>query len=255
MSLPKIDHPVYEITLSCSPKPIKYRPFLVKEQKLLMMASSSKDTKSLIETIKQLIRNCCIDEIDVDNLPIHDMEKLFLELRARSIGENVDVYFKCNATTPNDQTDADATASEEVPCGMIINVKIDLLKDVKVKENSNFSNTIMVNQNIGVKLKHPTIDHMEIFEKIEEADDPNLIDDLIASCIDVIFDNEQVYRAKDATKEELQEFINCLSADAYSKLENYIANSPTIQYVNSHSCPKCGSQHTINLEGIADFFT
>lgn len=237
MSLPKIQYPIYEAKIPSREKPIKFRPFLVKEQKLLMMAVESKSMDTIVDSIKQIINNCALEDLDVDSLSMVDVELFFLNLRGRSVGETIDVFFKCKNLV------------EDQECGMVIDVSVDILKDVTVK-NDGISNKIMFDDKIGVMMKYPTLEFLKIAESEE-----NLSNKMIAMCIDKIFDDEEVYDPKDATPEEVDEFLTNIKEDVYEKLQNFIRNAPTIHYINQHTCSKCGFEHTVKLEGLNDFFT
>jgi hypothetical protein len=237
MSLPKIQYPIYEAKILSREKPIKFRPFLVKEQKLLMMAVESKSMDTVVDSIKQIINNCALEELDVDSLSMVDVELFFLNLRGRSVGETIDVFFKCKNLV------------EDQECGMVIDVNVDILKDVTVK-NVGISNKIMFTDKIGVMMKYPTLEFLKIVESEE-----NVSNKMIAMCIDKIFDDDEVYDPKDATPEEVDEFLTNIKEDVYEKLQNFIKNAPTIHYSNQHICTKCGFEHTVKLEGLNDFFT
>ena len=238
MPLPKLDYPAYEIKLFSKEKPIKFRPFLVKEQKILMMAVESGNIDTVIDAMKQIINNCSLEKIEnIDSLPLIDIEQFFLNLRARSMGEIIDVFFKCKNIV------------EGAECNMVINIGIDLLKDVEVLNNTK-SNKIMFTDKVGVLMKYPTIEQIRIL--IDDEETPK--NKLIIDCLDKIFDDEEVYNAKDASEEELIQFLEELSSTDYEKLSEFIENSPKVYYNRKHTCSKCGSEHSIVLEGLGDFF-
>ncbi|CAB4124128.1 Baseplate hub assembly protein, bacteriophage T4-like [uncultured Caudovirales phage] len=236
MRLPKLEYPVHEVKLLSRDKPIRFRPFLVKEQKILMMAVESKNLDTVVDSMKQIINNCVVDEIDVDTLSLIDIEMFFLNLRARSIGEVIDVFFKCKNIV------------DDVECNMVINVGVDLLKDVEVTNNTQ-SNKVMFNDKVGVIMKYPSLNHIKILDE-----EKNISDKMIIDCMDQIFDEDEVYLTKDATEEELIEFLDKLSSQDLDKLETFIKNSPKISYNKNHNCPKCNFEHNISLEGLGDFF-
>lgn len=237
MSLPKIDYPIYELKLLSVDNPVKFRPFLVKEQKLLMMAFESNETKTVIQTIKQVMRNCCLDNIDIDNLPLVDIELFYLNLRARSVSEIIDILFKCKNLV------------EEKECGMVIEISVDLLKDVGI-ENKNDSNKIMLSDNIGILMKYPTIDLITALES-----DDNISEKVLMQCIGKIFDEDEIYDPKTANENEIIEFLENLSAAHYNRLVDFVKNIPTLSYKKSIPCPKCKHVHEVKLEGLDDFFS
>lgn len=234
--LPKIEYPIYEIKLISFDKPVKFRPFLVKEQKLLMMAIESGEPSVMTAAVKQIISNCCLEEIDVDELPMVDVENFYINLRARSVGEVVDLFYRCKNIV------------EGTECSMTLEINVDLLKDVQYSEQ--VDSIVKLSNDVGVKLRMPTVTIMESIENLEE----NLTENLIIDCIEQIFTEEEVYNVKEATREELEEFIQSLSTTDYGKLEKFVEKSPKLKYEKEHSCPKCGFVHKIKLEGINDFF-
>jgi len=237
MALPKIEYPVHTVQLLSIKDQVRFRPFVVKEQKLLMMALESGDLNTIIDTIKQVINNCLIDNIDVNKLPLVDIEYFFLNLRARSVSENVEVFFKCK------------NVIEEKECGMIVDANVDIISQVNIV-NSAGSNKIMFTNKVGVLMRYPTI------EQVKLISDENLTaqEKLILDCIDKIFDEENVINISETSREELIQFVDTLSSTDYEKLEKFVEASPTIQYVGYHECPKCKFSHKIMLEGLNDFF-
>lgn len=240
MALPKIDQPIFNINLLSRKEPVKFRPFTVKEHKILLMAAESSEVNDIISAIKQIINNCSIDEIDVDNLPLIDLENFFINLRARSIGEIVDMKYKCK------------NKIEEEECGKHFVLKLNLLEDVKISQIE-VDKRIALTDKIGMVLMYPTT---SVLQKIMgKLDDENTLDiSLIANCIDYIYDEEEIYYAKEASEEELIKFVGDLSTEQYSAVEEFLKNSPKIYSEKQHTCKKCGFEHNMRLEGIADFF-
>ncbi len=245
MNLPKIDQPLYEVNLLSINKPVKFRPFLVKEQKIMMMAVEGKDIDSTMRAIKQIIANCVVDPINIDELPLVDLETLFLNLRARSMGEMLNLYFKCINDIPGEKD-----SSILVKCNMPIEVQVDILKDIKVVGNK-FPDKIMLSDDVGVKLKYPSL---SMVNDLIESNDNQVIFTVIANCLELIFDKENVYKAKDASTEELVSFVEQLPTDKFDILANYINDIPKARYETKKKCPKCGYEHDFVLEGISDFF-
>ena len=240
MALPKIEHPLYEVKLTSQRKPVKFRPFLVKEQKLLLMAAESGDYEEVISAMKQIINNCVVtDKFDVDKLPMVDIEMMFVHLRSRSVGENIELFFKCTNEV------------EERPCGMVINIEIDLLEEVSPSV-SNLKNIIMINDDVGVKMRYPTLDDLILMKDAETQDQFEV--DLIVSCIDQIFDGEQSYNAEEASLEEINAFVEDIPSHVYEQMEKFVKEVPTIAYEKEHKCPKCEFAHKIKVEGMKDFF-
>ena len=246
MKLPTIETPVYEVKLFSREEPVKFRPFLVKEQKLLLLGLEERDPKEATRITKQIIKNCLLDDtIDVESLPAVAIELLFLNFRARSMGETIDVYFKCK----NNIKEEDESEKE---CGMVIDFNVNLL-EVPVA-NKDYNPKIMFSDTVGIKMKLPTFD---IMNKIASSDKTveNSEFNSVALCIDYIFDKENVYYAKDATTEELVNFILQLSAEKYNLITKYFKNIPTVRQELHKDCPKCGFKHSFVLEGLRDFFS
>jgi len=241
--LPKIDVPIYTMDLISTGKKVKFRPFTVKEEKLFLMASESEDVNSAIDTIKQVVRNCIVNDVDVDKLPIFDIENIFLNLRARSIGEVVDLKYKCN----NDVTDE---TGEQKKCNNVVELSINVL-DIKPEKNENHSNKVEITDKLGVVLKYPSFDSLKY--SVEE----NQIDstlNLIVDSIDYIYDEDSIYYAKDTSREELVEFIENLQNTDLVKFKEFFETMPKLKSNLHFKCNKCGYEEDILLEGIESFF-
>ena len=243
--LPKIDVPLYEITLPLLKKKVKFRPFLVKEEKILLMAMESQDENSIILAIKQIITNCCVTKIDVEDLPILDFEYFFMNLRARSVGEFIDLQYKCNN---------DVQVGEETKkCGTMIKLSFNAL-EVQSEGMKKDSNKIQLTDKLGVCMKYPTFKNMEKMGTSEEENIGNMIAKLVCSSIDYIYDNETVYYAKDAKEEELIEFVDSLTREQFGKIQDFFENIPKLKKELPFKCSKCGYEEKILLEGIQSFF-
>lgn len=238
--LPKIDIPIYETHLISNGELVRFRPFLVKEQKLFLMANESDDPKETINTIKQVLRNCILDDLDVDNLATFDIEYLFLQLRARSVGEVVTLRFTCN----NDIT-------EENKCGNVVKIDVNVL-DIKPTVNTEHSNKIQINDKIGIVLKYPTFGSVDVASLDTENLDQVL--DIIVACIDYVYDEEQIYPAKDSSKKELTDFIENLKQTDLEKISAFFNSLPKMKKDVDFKCDKCGYHETLQLEGIQSFF-
>jgi len=245
MSLPKISAPIFELILPSTEKAIKYRPFLVKEQKLLLIAMESGDQKSMMNAIKQIINNCAVDQVDVDKLPIFDLEYFFVRLRAKSIGEDIDL----NLRHPNS-----VNAKDEI-CEHITKQKLNLL-EVEVQKSISHEDKIILDEEtkIGIKFKYPTSEFALSIENPEELNQLDLATDAIINSIDYVFDADNVYKREDYTKEELIEFIDNLSQKQYEKLSSFFETMPKLKHEIKWKCSGCGQEDTVLLEGLANFF-
>lgn len=245
MALPKISSPIFELTLPSSGKEVKYRPFLVKEQKLLLMALESQEQKEMIRAIKQIVNNCAIDKIVVDDLPMFDLEYFFVKLRAKSVGENIELRL-------NHPMQRNSDGQE---CTHITELSLNLM-DVEVQKEEGHSNKIVLDDKsgVGVCLKYPT---MTLADKIQAADKQSQIEvilNLVADSIDYIYDNDNVYPAKESTKKELLEFVNDLSQDQFKKLTDFFNGMPKLKHTIKWKCAECGCEDSVELEGMASFF-
>lgn len=243
MALPKFnDNPVYELTLPSSKKVVKFRPFLVKEEKILLTGMASEDIKDQVNALLQVIQNCCLDDLDVDRLTILDIEYFFIKLRARSVGEIVTLRFQCKRSLED--------GSE---CGETNLVKIDL--DEIEPEEVELDPVIILSEKegIGVKMRHPKFD---LFYKIRlNKNDPiGVTFDLIAQCIESVFDAEKTY--SDFGPDEIQEFLENLNRDQMAKITDFLNALPSLKKDVEIVCNgKCENTEPIiyTVEGFENF--
>ncbi len=241
--LPKLDVPIYEVKLISNGKIIRFRPFLVKEQKLFLMASESEDGKETINVIRQVLKNCVLDEIDIDTLPTFDLEYLFMNMRARSVEEVVDLQYKCNNMIKDD-------SGEEVRCSGTVGFKFNLL-EIQPTRHEGHINQIKLTENLGVCLKYPTF---EMVKKYEDMDENQVLTHVLVDCIDYIFDKDQIYHAKDSTKQELEDFIDSMQQKDLEKFKDFFDKMPEIKKDVKFKCPKCDYEEDITIKGMQNFF-
>jgi len=241
--LPKLDVPTYEVNLISTGKPIRFRPFLVKEQKLFLMASESDDPKETVQVIRQVLKNCIIDEIDVDSLPTFDLEWLFINLRARSVEEIVNLRYKCNNNVKDEE-------GKDVKCSGYVEFDVNLL-DIEPSKNPEHTNKVQITENLGVVLKYPTFEMVQKYEGLQEND---LMTNVLVDCIDYIFDKEQMYYAKDTTRTELTEFVDNLQQKDLEKIKLFFDTIPEVKKDVTFECPKCKYNEQIAIKGIQNFF-
>ena len=240
MALPKIDTPIYDLELPLSKKKIRFRPFLVKEQKNLLMAMESEDRESIEQNVKQVLNNCTITEgIDIEKLPVIDIEYYFLQLRARSVGEVVENKYRC-----------DNTVDEKV-CGNIMETSLNLL-DIKVEGVVEGNDVIQLNETISIKLRYPEFSVLNKLSKLTSVSD--IAFEMIAESVEYIFDGEQFYYAKEVEKKEIVEFIESLNQQQFVKIEDFFANLPKIEKKIEMKCSRCGFEHKLDVEGLESFF-
>ena len=245
MALPKIDVPTYETKLISNGKTVKYRPFLVKEQKLFLMAAQSTDEKETVDVVKQVLNNCILSDIDVDDLPTFDLEHLFMQLRARSVGEVVNLKYNCNNTVKDDK-------GEEKTCGSLVKFDLNIL-DIKPIIDEKHSSKIEISDKLGIVMKYPTLSLIKDVGNLANEDVDTVLN-VIVSCIDYIYDEEQMYYAKDSTKEELLEFIENLQQEDMEKIQFFFTTMPKIAKELDFKCEKCGYEEIITVQGIQNFF-
>lgn len=238
--LPKIDTPIYDVKIPSTGQEIKIRPFLVKEEKLLLMAVKSNDPQEIINTTKQVINNCLIDsDINIDTLPFFDIDYLFIALRAKSIGEKIEVNFICQNMV------------DDSKCGGRFKVEIDI-SNVEVVNNDKSRLDIKFNDNLIFKMKYPTYSIMKLIDGKEDVIENKI--KIISASIDRIFSKGQYYSSKDFTPEELREFLENLTQQQFEKLDEFITDFPTFYATGNGKCPKCGKEHSVRYKDFVNFF-
>jgi hypothetical protein len=241
MTLPKIDVPIYELQLPSSKKSVRVRPFLVKEEKLLLIAVESKDQNTIIQTTKQIINNCLIDgDVNIDKLPFFDVDYLFIALRAKSIGETVTVNFICNMFTDGNK------------CGAKFPVDIDIGK-CEVKQKEDVSSTIKITDKVTIKMKYPGYEVMKRFMENEDAMSKKI--KIMAASIDQIIDGSKILSSKDYSREELEKYIETFTEEQYKKLDQFVDNFPSFVILAEGKCPKCKFHHKLEYTDFTSFFT
>jgi T4 bacteriophage base plate protein len=242
--LPKIDVPIYELILPLTKKSIRFRPFLVKEEKILLMAMESEESDAVLLAIKQILTNCCLDDLDVDDLPITDIEYLFLNLRARSVNEIVELPYRCN-----NKIDVNG---EQKECGNIVTLQMNLL-EIRPEVHEKKIDKIELSQNMGILIKYPSFKMVEEAQKQEVSEVDKLMNILVA-CIDGVYTEETIFYSKDVPKKELLDFIENLTREQFGKVQEFFETMPKIKKDVDFSCTKCGYQETITIEGLQSFF-
>ena len=245
--LPKNTTPIYTIDLPLSKKSIRYRPFLVKEEKLLLIAMEANDETSILNTIKQIINNCSLDELDVDELPIVDIEYFFLHLRARSVGEIIELNYKCNNDVETTNTEGEKIFKK---CNNIVPVNINIL-NINPTVDPAHTSKIDLGNNLGMVLKYPTISMLNMNTNNTEIDQTIKI---IIECIEYIYDKDNIYYRKDTPNNELVEFIDTLNNTQFNKIKQFFDTIPKIIANVDFKCKKCGYNDKIVVEGLQSFF-
>ena len=238
MPLPTIATPTYELELPSTKKKINYRPFLVKEEKLLVLALESEDSKQITNAIKAVIKACILTKgIKVENLPTFDIEYLFLNIRGKSVGEDIEVNIIC----PDDE-------KTEVP----VTIALD---DIEVQRDDNHTNKIKVDENIMMEMKYPSLE--QFIKNNFDFNDKNAMDqsfDLIATCIDKIYTEDEVWASADCTKKEMRDFLEQMNSNQFKEIESFFDTMPKLSHTISVTNPKTKIKSDVVLEGLASFF-
>jgi len=240
MALPMMNTPTYSMVVPSSGLTVKFRPFLVKEEKSLLIAQQSEDVKVMVETLKNIIRSCVLDKIDADKLATFDLEYMFTQIRAKSVGEIVELIFPCD----EDHGDQNEKARTKV--------SIDLTSLV-VEKKPEHTNKIELFNDVGVVMRYPTIDIMKKLEGLD-SDDFDKVFSVIAESIDYIYESDEIYYGKEQKLEELVQFLNNLTSEQFIKVQNFFATMPRIKKEIEYTCPVCGKYHKKTLEGLQSFF-
>jgi hypothetical protein len=238
MVLPRISTPTYELELPSTGQPIKYRPFLVKEEKLLVLALESEDTKQITTAIKTVIKNCIETKgVKVEILPTFDIEYLFLNIRAKSVGEEIEVNIIC----PDD---------EETTVPVKINVD-----DIQVEKNPEHNKQIKVDDSIMMEMKYPSLDQF-IKTNFDFTRETNMDQsfDLIASCIDKIYTEDEVWAAADVSKKEILEFLEQMNSFQFKQIEKFFETMPKLSHTIKVKNPNTEVESEVVLEGLSSFF-
>ncbi len=233
MALPKLTNVTYELELPSTGESIKYRPFLVKEQKTLMIAQESDDTKAIENAFASIISDCTFGELDAYNLPMFDVEYVFLQMRGRSVGEKIKLTVLC----PDDEKTK-------------VNVEIDL-KDVNIQVKEEHTNIVQVTDDVHIVMRYPTLKDMAGYNNTGQIDS---IFDMIRRCVHEIHDGETVHNRVDISNKELDEFIESMTTESFEKLSAFFETMPKLLHEIEVKNPKTKKKTTIPIEGLQSFF-
>mgnify|MGYP001430937408 FL=1 len=236
MALPKVETPTYELTLPSRDEVLQFRPFLVKEEKVLLMANE--EGKQISTAIKEVIKACTFNKWDVDTAPLFDVEYVFLKIRAKSVGEIQKLKLLC----PDDkETYAEA--------------EIDL-SEVDVQVDDNHSNKILVDEerNLGVVFKYPNVEMMDYDFGEEGKVNMKMIMEMIIDCVDHVFEGDKLYPGKDVTRKEMIDFFDSMNPNAFVKIQDFFLDMPRLRHTVEVENPKTGVKSNVVLQGVRDFF-
>lgn len=237
MALPIVPMTVYNLTIPSTKKNVKFHSWTVKDEKALLIAQQSEDTTVMSDTLKSVIEACIIDKIDINTLATFDVEYLFTQIRAKSVGEEVELIFKCRYCT-------DPKAK--------IKIKFDLTK-IDVVTPEDHTKKIPLYDSVGIVMKYPTIEVIKQLELLQSSDIETIFN-IVVKCIDYIYDDTQLYYASESTPEELNTFLGSLKTEQFVKLENFFKTLPKMKKEVEYTCPVCGKDNHVSLEGMTSFF-
>lgn len=238
MPLPTIVTPTYELELPSTGKKVKYRPFLVKEEKLLVLALETENTKDISTAIKTVLKNCIQSRgVKVENLPTFDIEYLFLNIRGKSVGEDIEV----NLISPDDEV-------TEVP----VTINID---DIKIQKSEDHNKKVKLDDTLMMEMKYPSLDQF-IQSNFDFGDEVSMDQsfDLISSCIDKIYNEEEVWSTSDCTKKEVKDFLEQMNSMQFKEIEKFFETMPKLSHSVTFTNPKTKVESTVVLEGLSSFF-
>ena len=237
MALPKLNVPKYKLKLPSDGRTVNFRPFLVKEEKLLLLATETGDTSDIVRAIKGIISACTdITEADVNRLPTYDIEFLFLQIRTKSVGETVEVLITC-------QDDGETEVE--------VQINID---DIQIYVSEDHDRDIKLDDELSIRMKYPSLE--EFVKTIFDGDSVSMDQgfDIITSCVDQVYSEEESWNTADCTKKELDEFIGNLTSSQFAKVEKFFSTMPKLSHTLKVTNPKTGVENEVVLEGLASFF-
>lgn len=234
--LPQQSSPIYNLTIPSTGKSVKYRPFLVKEQKALLVAHASEDTTVMLDTLKSIIRDCIKEDVNVNKLATFDIEYIFSQIRAKSVGEVVELKFKC-------------AHCEKEENEVVVPVDITTIEVHRVEGHSN---TIHLFDDVGIVLNYPNVDILNKFK--DSSEDIDTVFELIIECTEHIYNTEEVFSKKEQSHEDMMQFLGNLTTDQFSKIKFFFESMPTLKKDIEFTCPACGAHNESRIEGISSFF-
>lgn len=238
MALPIQSTPVYTLTIPSTKQEVKFRPFLVKEEKALMVAQQSENQTVMLDTLKEVLKNCIKTPVNIDEFAMFDFEYIFSQIRAKSVGENVELIVRCDVC-PDDEEKAR------------VKLSFDLTK-LEVEFPEGHSKKIPLFDDVGVMMKYPSLSMVDKLQAVTA--DAKTVFDVVIGCIDYIYDSEEVHYAKDTSKEELMEFLENLTQEQFKKIQDFFETMPKLSKHVSYDCPVCGHHHDKVVEGLNSFF-
>jgi|AntAceMinimDraft_1070359.scaffolds.fasta_scaffold00125_40 hypothetical protein len=231
MALPVIDTPKYSVKIPSTQKEVTYRPYLVKEEKVLMLAMESEDQSQILRAVQDVIDACTFGKLQVKQLATFDLEYLFLKLRSKSVGEVSKINLKCSNCEESNEYELNLDALEV--------------------QGTEFDSKIMLTDKVGIKLRYPTVEDAQKISKLEGIE---AVMKTVVNSIEMIFDENNVYPAKDSTPQELQAFVDSLNSAQFKKIEQFFQSMPSLKHDVKYTCSNCGTVNEFELKGLANFF-
>jgi len=245
MALPISSTPTYSVVVPSLEKEVKFRPFLVKDEKALLIAQQSEDPKVMVNTLRNVITNCILDkDINTESLATFDLEYLFTQIRAKSVGEIVELIFSCQQESCKNDDKAK------------VKVSIDITK-VQVEKNPEHKTKIDLFEDVGAVMKYPSIESLTKIQKTEDSKNAEVIGSIfsiMAESISMIYKGDEIYHAKDSTQEELLQFVENLTSEQFAKLQKFFNTMPKLTKTIEYDCPVCKHHNVSKLEGLQSFF-
>ena len=236
MALPQLNTVNYDMVIPSTGQQVKYRPFVVREEKVLLTSLESGDAQQITNAMRDIVEVCTFKEVNVKKLAMFDLEYIFLKLRAKSVGENADIIVKCKHCEAENA----------------VRVNLDL---VELKGDPRAESTIQLTDSVGVSIKYPTVERTEeVMKGIKTESQIDLILGLMVASIESIYDAEKVYPSTDSTPQELMDFIESLNKEQFNKFETFFEQFPKLKEEIGFTCEKCGKENNMTLEGLNDFF-
>ena len=239
MILPKLNRITYSLRLPSNDKEIVFRPFTVEEEKILLTAQESTESADILRAMRQIINNCVQTEINVMKLPTFDIEYFFLNIRAKSTGEEIELLLKHPMETN----------SKGEQCEYKEKAKISI-EDIKVSKPENTNNKFQLDENVGVFMRYPTIESVAV----QADDDFDAFIKLIANCIETIYDKEGTYNSEDVSNEELIKFVYSMNQNQIGQIQEFFDNMPVLTHTVNYICSQCGCKEKVTIEGFQNFF-
>ena len=240
MALPVNNAPKYRMTLPSTGEEYYFKPFLVKQEKALMLAMQSEDQKQMVATLSDVITECFEGKIDVKNIAMFDLEYIFAQLRSKSVGETVSLTMKCKQCDPEDEK-----------ARMRVEVN---LADIPVVFPENQDPKIILWDDVGVQMRYPSVSVLEQMDAIKNPDDPETLYAVISACMDYIFTKDEVFKISETPAGEVKDFLDNLTNDQFSKIKDFFEQMPKMSKSIDYACPQCGHQHHQKIEGLNSFF-